>query len=93
MAAQEVGVVAEPEVQHFHLHDEAEHLVICSDGVWQFMSDYEVVQLAHQYGNKCKLAAEKIFEVAKQRWLQHEAKVVDDITVVVVYLPWQLQTA
>ena len=42
-AAAEVGVIAEPEIIEMNLTEEDKFIVIASDGVWEFLSNDEVV--------------------------------------------------
>ena len=44
-----VGVVATPEVSQLKLDESAEYLILCSDGVWEFISNQEVLQLIVPY--------------------------------------------
>jgi len=40
--AQTVGVICEPEVNVLNINDNDIFIVLCSDGVWEFMSSKEV---------------------------------------------------
>merc|ERR1712032_1694550 len=85
---QDCGITAEPEIK-VHAVTEADHsLLLCSDGVWEFMSGDEAVTLVSQHEPaKAVLAAEKLAKEAWDRWIKEEGgAVVDDITVVLVYL-------
>lgn len=41
--ASSIGIIAEPEVQFFEVTDDLAFILIASDGVWEFMSDQDVV--------------------------------------------------
>lgn len=86
--AHSLGVLSEPEVTEIDITDEDEFLLLCSDGVWEFIKNEEAVELVGKYvKNHAKQAAEKLAQLAWTRWLKNEDEVVDDITVVVAYIP------
>ena len=63
-------------------------LVLCSDGVWEFISSHEAVRIASKFPKtKAPLAAEELARVSWDRWMIEEnGHVVDDITALVVHL-------
>ena len=63
-------------------------LVLCSDGVWEFLSSQEAVRIASKFPkSKAPLAAEELARVSWDRWMIEEnGHVVDDITALVVHL-------
>lgn len=63
-------------------------ILLCSDGVWEFMSSQEAVTIAARLPPKRAMqAAEEIARVSWDRWIQHEGgRVVDDITAVLIYV-------
>jgi len=86
--AHSIGVISEPEVCELDLSAEDEFLILCSDGVWEFVKDEEAVELVGKYvQTQAKQAAEKLAQLAWTRWLKNEDEVVDDITVIVAYIP------
>lgn len=82
--AQMVGVISVPVVKKTHLKDRDKILVLGSDGIFEFMSNQEVIDIAAKYTN-AEEASEALAAKAKQRW-QSEEDVIDDITATVVYL-------
>jgi len=44
-AAAEVGVISEPEILEMNLIEDDKFIVIASDGVWEFLSNDEVVRI------------------------------------------------
>ena len=82
------GISATPEIRHEILTGD-ESLVLCSDGVWEFLSSQEAVDLISQE-LKSSLemeAAEKLCKTSWDRWIAEEhGVVVDDITALVAKL-------
>ena len=90
LIAASVGVIARPEVDERVRGREGDEafVVLASDGVWEFMSDDEVVELVGRAGGlageRPEDAARAVVEEATRRW-QREEEVIDDITCVIVY--------
>ena len=83
--AQTVGVSCMPEVNQFNIEEDDQFIVVCSDGVWEFISSQEAVEEVAKYSN-VKDGAEALAKLAWDRWILNEVDVVDDITVIVAYL-------
>jgi len=83
-----LGVSSEPQVTEIDVSEEDEFLLLCSDGVWEFITSEEAVELVGKHvQTHPKQAAEKLAQLAWTRWLKNEDEVVDDITVIVAYIP------
>ncbi|KAK4537528.1 hypothetical protein CDCA_CDCA13G3553 [Cyanidium caldarium] len=83
-----VGVTAEPEVYRVALCDGDAFFVLASDGVWEFMSNDDVVQFVggrKDRGEPPQTVAEQLVQEAVRRWIKEET-VIDDVTCIVVYL-------
>lgn len=78
-----IGVTVEPEVTVHPLAAEDELLVAATDGIWDVLSNEEVVSLAGSAVG-AQAAARALVEVAEARWLETEGGYIDDITAVVV---------
>lgn len=63
-------------------------LVICTDGVWEYCTGEEVMELCVQRGKeKAKDSTDKIAKIAAEKWFKEtEGFVIDDITAMVVYI-------
>jgi len=86
-AAAECGLTCEPEVpQEVILEGGFEHmLLICSDGVWDFIEPVTAVRLAARFPpQSAQVAAEKLAVKAQSRWQENESGMIDDITVCMV---------
>eukprot|EP00929_Paragymnodinium_shiwhaense_P047363 TRINITY_DN24023_c0_g1_i1.p1 TRINITY_DN24023_c0_g1~~TRINITY_DN24023_c0_g1_i1.p1 ORF type:complete len:1023 (-),score=342.58 TRINITY_DN24023_c0_g1_i1:110-3178(-) len=85
---QKVGVSFRPACQSFKLKDHSYFTVICSDGVWDELSNVEVSRIVQKCGRESPgAAAQEIRDTACERWSSHprEGGETDDISVVVVW--------
>lgn len=82
--AHTAGVVSEPEY-FTHMLDESDRcLVIATDGLWEFMSNEEVMEIVMAQKDP-KVAVDLLIMEANRRWMKEE-QVIDDTTVIVVYV-------
>jgi len=88
MGHSDCGLSCEPEVKVLELSADDTALLICSDGVWEFISPDEAVGIVSTYRpDQAMMAAETLAKEAWDRWIQEEGgSVVDDITVLFVHL-------
>jgi serine/threonine protein phosphatase PrpC len=88
MGHTDAGISAEPSVMVHNLTSKDKILMLCSDGVWEFISDEEAVDIVAKYPKeKAMAAADKLAKEAWDRWIREEGgMVVDDITAVIIYL-------
>lgn len=86
-AAAEVGVIADPEILEMNLTEADKFIVIASDGVWEFLSNDDVVNIVmpHYLNNSAEKAAEALIREALKKWKEEE-NVVDDITCIIIFL-------
>mmetsp|Transcript_59894 Transcript_59894/g.129878 ORF Transcript_59894/g.129878 Transcript_59894/m.129878 type:complete len:377 (-) Transcript_59894:124-1254(-) len=87
MAHKECGVSCVPEVLVHELAPQDKVLLVCSDGVWEFMSAIEAVELVSKFKpHQAAQAADALAREAWDRWIKEEGgTTVDDITVVCAY--------
>jgi serine/threonine protein phosphatase PrpC len=85
---QDCGVSCEPEINEVTITQQHQILLLCSDGVWEFMKPDEAVNLVKAFpAAQAMTAAERLAKEAWDRWIKEEGgAVVDDITVVLLYL-------
>eukprot|EP00914_Ancora_sagittata_P012560 GHVO01024114.1.p1 GENE.GHVO01024114.1~~GHVO01024114.1.p1 ORF type:complete len:448 (+),score=78.26 GHVO01024114.1:31-1374(+) len=82
-----LGVISEPDVSEYTIEDDVEFFVLCSDGVWEFLSSQDVCDMVQVGGPAgVQAATEEICTESWERWLQEEETVVDDITAIVVWI-------
>lgn len=82
--AEALGVVAEPEILAHPLTAEDMVLIVASDGVWEFLTNRDVVKLLSKSKTPLE-AAQIIWRAAFLEWITKEVRT-DDITVIVVDL-------
>mmetsp|Transcript_85494 Transcript_85494/g.151254 ORF Transcript_85494/g.151254 Transcript_85494/m.151254 type:complete len:385 (+) Transcript_85494:51-1205(+) len=85
----ECGMSAEPEISTVPVEQGKEQIfLVCSDGVWEFITAQEAITLVSGFpSHKAPAAADTLAKEAWDRWIKEEGgSVVDDITVVIVYL-------
>merc|ERR1712232_830199 len=83
----DAGCSCEPEVSEKQIESLDYCLLVCSDGVWEFMSHDEAVKCVSAFKpEKAMQAAETLAKEAWDRWIREEGgAVVDDITVVLAH--------
>lgn len=98
--ADEAGVIPTPEVTFRALDSsEDEFIILASDGVWEFLSSEDVVEVVSGFLNRGEpaiVAARFLIAQAALAWRAEEGDYRDDITAIVVYckdLPRQLLQA
>ena len=69
-AAVEVGVISEPEILEMNLVEDDKFIVIASDGVWEFLSNEEVVKIVEPFykTNSAEKAADALIRESLKRW-------------------------
>ena len=87
--AASVGVIDEPEVTTHKCTPTDKYVLLMSDGIFEFIEDDELIQIVNQFakaGNTPREVGRKLVREARRRWNIEEDDVVDDCTVIVVYL-------
>ena len=80
------GLIPEPEIIEYTMDDKSKYMIICSDGVWEFLKNEKVMEIANKYyieDNIDKLI-DKIIKKS-QYWWDKEDVIRDDITIVAVF--------
>jgi len=100
-AVKGVGVISEPEVtMHTIDEDVDEFVIIATDGVWEFLSSEDAVDIVQKHlyiaddgegekkegGYGASVACEALIKAASDKWHEHEGNYRDDITAIVVRL-------
>ena len=82
-----IGVVVDPEILEHFFEKEDKFIVLGSDGIWEFISNEEVVNIVKDYyiENNIEGAIEHLYNEASKRWIMEE-EVIDDITIIIIFL-------
>ena len=61
-------------------------MVLCSDGVWEFISNEEVMEIGNKYYNKNNINdfCNELLKRSTEIW-ESEENYMDDITIVIVF--------
>ena len=81
-----VGVMSEPEIKEFLFDEGDKFMIIASDGIWEFISSQECVEIIDKFYEKGDLkgCCEFLYEESSKRWLKEE-EVIDDTTLILVF--------
>ena len=87
MDAKKVGVIPNPEFIEYILDSKAKYMIVCSDGVFEFISNEEVMKIGNNYylKNEPLGLCHELINKATNLWLKEDRTYVDDITVVAVF--------
>jgi serine/threonine protein phosphatase PrpC len=85
--AHTVGVIVSPDIYDYLFVEEDKFIILASDGIWEFMSSDEVVDIVKDFYLKNDLegALEYLYKESSKRWITKE-NVIDDITVIIAFL-------
>lgn len=88
------GVIPDPQIKRFDLRvaergggDGDKFIIVASDGVWEFVSSQEACEIVAAHERASEASADLVQNAAR-RWKEHEGNYRDDITAVVVLLPF-----
>ena len=83
----EVGIIVNPEINEYEFKNEDKFIVLASDGVWEFISNEEVVNMVKDFylNNDIKGGLNFLYKEASKRWIMEE-EIIDDITVILIFL-------
>ena len=84
--AKKIGVIANPEFIEYTITPQTKYIIACSDGIWEFLKNEEVMKIANEYYLKNDPAGlcHELTNKSTANWLKEDV-VVDDITVVAVF--------
>ena len=80
------GLISEPEIIEYTLDEKSKYMVICSDGVWEFIDNEDIMRMGIEYflKNNIEEFLDKIIQVS-EFWWEKEDIIRDDITAVIVF--------
>ena len=81
-----VGVMSEPEIKEFAFDERDKFMIIASDGIWEFISSQECIDIIKDYYDKNDLkgCCEYLYQESSKRWLKEE-EVIDGTTLILVF--------
>ena len=84
--AASVGTISEPEIETFDITSDDKFIIIASDGIWEFISSQECVNIIKDYYLKKDLKGclKYLLNESSKRWIKEE-EVIDDITAVLIF--------
>jgi len=86
--SKDLGASAKPHIHVLSLSAQEEFLILGSDGIWDFVESAEAVEVVRSAGKAAvQQAADALTKLAWSRWASEDAEYVDDLTVVIAYLP------
>jgi len=90
-AAATVGVIAEPEITEYEVHEDDFAVILASDGVWELLTSDQVADIVYSVSKESMdpaKMADAIVEQSSYMWKVEEGDYRDDITVVMFLFPW-----
>jgi serine/threonine protein phosphatase PrpC len=84
--AHSVGVISEPEITEYSFLHEDKFLILASDGIWEFISSDECINIVKDYYIKKDIngALNFLYKESSKRWIIEE-EVIDDITLILIF--------
>ena len=81
-----IGVTSKPEIMEFKLYEEDKFILLGSDGIFEFISSDEAVNMVKDFYLKDDIngALNHLYKISSQRWIMEE-EVIDDITLIIVF--------
>lgn len=84
--ATSLGVISEPIISEYTLTKKCKFIVVCSDGVWEFLDNNKVMNMVlPYYAKNDPESAAKLLIKESTTWWEKEDVVVDDITSIVAF--------
>ena len=86
LKAKKIGVIPYPQIIEYQINDQSKYMLICSDGIWEFISNEEAKNIGNKYylRNDPIGLCHELTNKSTTLWLKEDI-VIDDITVVVVF--------
>ena len=82
-----LGIIAEPEVKEYLIKKEDKALIIATDGLWEYTTNEEVVDVIKKYWVKkdVNIIINELYKLSVENW-KKEHCTIDDITIICVLL-------
>ena len=84
-----VGIISEPEIKFFNYEKENKFIIIGSDGLWEYISCQEAVNIVGEFYHDNDLDSDsgviKLFQTARNKWIENQ-NCIDDISIIILFL-------
>ena len=86
LVGKQCGIIAEPGIREYNLEKNTKFLILCSDGVWEFLSNEKVRDIAKQFylNSNAKELCQELISSSVIEW-QTQDMTIDDITAEVIF--------
>ena len=85
--ATSIGVSNEADISEIKTGKYDQIIIIASDGLWDYISSQEAIEIASKFWGSVELAARELLSAAEYQWKLNE-ECIDDITIIVIFLPF-----
>ena len=81
IVAHRIGVISEPEVIEYSFSEEDKFIILASDGIWEYISSEECVDIVKDYfiNKDLKGAVHFLYKEASKRWIIKEEVIVNNL--------------
>jgi serine/threonine protein phosphatase PrpC len=81
-----IGIISDPGILEYDLSESTKFIVVCSDGVWEFLTNENVINLGKSFylDNDASGFCHQIVDQSVLQWEKNDI-ITDDITVVVAF--------
>ena len=85
--SKKVGVIPNPLIVDYKINKDIKYIIICSDGVWEFMNNEQVMEICEKYYelNDSKGLCKELITVARNNWKNNKIMAYDITAVNVFY--------
>ena len=81
LKGKKIGVIPDPGILEYEISKSTKFIIVCSDGVWQFLNNQTVMELGKKFylENDPEEYCQELISRATNEWKKNE-KIIDDIT-------------
>ena len=86
LKAKNIGIISDPGILEYELSESTKFIVVCSDGVWEFLSNETVKNYGRSFylNNNASGFCHQVVDQSVVEWEKND-NVIDDITIVVAF--------
>ena len=86
MDAKKIGVIPNPQIVEYSIDYDTKYMLICSDGIWEFISNNDAMIMGNKYylRNDAAGLCRELYKKSIEFWFKEDI-VVDDITAIAVF--------